>query len=680
MLAQTANVCALGLQSAVFASKAPTLHIYSLIETYGWCLLLCRAVPEALALPFEAGGRPLLAETAGFHACFEGGRCFHPAFIMKRTHHCSQIRKSDTGSTVTLNGWVDSVRDHGGILFVDLRDREGLTQIVLDPANKELEAQFGSIKPESVIAVTGKVEERFGGTSNDKLATGEIEVHATELKVLNVSKTPPFPMDDSADRVSEDLRMTHRYLDLRRATNTKMLRMRHATTRAIRNYMDGEAFIEVETPMLFKSTPEGAREFLVPSRMNPGAFYALPQSPQQYKQMLMVGGVERYYQLARCFRDEDLRADRQPEFTQVDIELSFIDREDMYELIEGLMKRVWKDVINVDIKAPFLRMSYYDAMNRFGVDKPDMRFGLELQDCGEIFTNSEFKVFKGTLDSGGAIKAFNAKGLADLTQGELRGLEDSAKALGAKGLAFIKSVDGEWKSPILKFFSEEEKAAIKEQLKVEDGDIVFFAATEWERACTILGRVRLEAAQLLVKREKLVIDPNDYKFLWVIEFPLMLFDEDEGRYVSSHHPFTAPVEEDIEFLDSDPKKVRGQHYDLVLNGVELGGGSIRIHQPALQKKVFEEVLKIPADVVESRFGYMLKAFEYGAPPHGGIAFGLDRMVTILTQRTSIRDVIAFPKNQKGQEMMTASPGIATDKQLRDLHIKAVLPKKEEPKA
>jgi aspartyl-tRNA synthetase len=605
---------------------------------------------------------------------------FMPRFLMKRTHNCSQLRKTNTGSTVTLSGWVDSVRDHGGILFVDLRDREGLTQIVLDPSNKGLEAQFGSIKPESVLSVTGKVEERFGGTSNAKLATGEIEVHATDLEVLNVSKTPPFPMDDSADKVSEDLRMTYRYLDLRRSTNTKMLKMRHATSRAVRNYMDENAFIEVETPMLFKSTPEGAREFLVPSRMNPGAFYALPQSPQQYKQMLMVAGVERYYQLARCFRDEDLRADRQPEFTQLDIELSFIDREDMYALIEGLMKQVWKEVIGVDIQTPFLRMSYFDAMNRFGVDKPDMRFAMELKDCGEIFKDSGFKVFSSTIQSGGAVKAVNIKGLADLTQGELRNLEDTAKTLGAKGLAFIKCEAGEWKSPIVKFFSDAEKAALTEALQIEDGDIVFFAASEWERACTILGRVRLDAAQLLVKREKLTIDPSDYKFLWVIEFPLMIFDEDEGRYVSSHHPFTAPVIEDIPLLDTDPKAVRGQHYDLVLNGVELGGGSIRIHQPALQKKVFEDVLKIPADVVESRFGYMLKAFEYGAPPHGGIAFGLDRMVTILTQRTSIRDVIAFPKNQKGQEMMTASPGIATEAQLRDLHIKAVLPKKEEVKA
>ncbi|MFU8847615.1 MAG: aspartate--tRNA ligase [Opitutales bacterium] len=596
---------------------------------------------------------------------------------MKRTHNCSQLRKSDVGANATLSGWVDSVRDHGGILFVDLRDREGRTQIVLDPSNPALEAEFGSIKPESVISVSGEVVARIDSAVNSNLATGEVELQASELKVHNVSKTPPFPMDDSADKVGEDLRMTYRYLDLRRSSNLKLLKLRHKTTQSIRNYMDEEGFLDVETPMLFKSTPEGAREFLVPSRMNPGSFYALPQSPQQYKQMLMVAGVERYYQLARCFRDEDLRADRQPEFTQLDIELSFIDREDMYALIEGLMQRVWKDVLGVDLQTPFLRMSYFDAMNRFGVDKPDMRFGMELQDCGEIFKDSGFKVFKGALDSGGAVKAFNAKGLADLTQGELRDLEDAAKSLGAKGLAFIKSEGGEWKSPILKFFSEEEKAALQSTLHIEDGDIVFFAASDWEQACTILGRVRLDAAKLLVKRGKLIIDPAEYKFLWVIEFPLMLFDEEAGRYVASHHPFTAPVEEDVPLLDSDPKAVRGQHYDLVLNGVELGGGSIRIHQPELQKKVFEEVLKIEPDVVESRFGYMLRAFEYGAPPHGGIAFGLDRMVTILGGRTSIRDVIAFPKNQKGQEMMTASPGIATEKQLRDLHIKTVLPKKEE---
>ena len=595
---------------------------------------------------------------------------------MKRTHHCSQLRKADCGSIVTLSGWVDSVRDHGGILFVDLRDREGLTQIVLDPRNPGLESQFASIKPESVLSVEGTVRERVGDTVNTKLETGAIEVHATALKVLNVAKTPPFPLDASADKVSDDLRMTYRYLDLRRGPNARMLRIRHATTRAIRNYMDASGCIEVETPMLFKSTPEGAREFLVPSRLNPGSFYALPQSPQQYKQMLMVAGVERYYQMARCFRDEDLRADRQPEFTQLDVELSFIDREDMYALVEGLMQRVWEEVLGTEIEAPFPRLSYHEAMNRFGVDKPDMRFGMELQDCGTIFEDSVFKVFSGALQAGGAVKAINAKGLADLTQGELRHLEDAAKSLGAKGLAFIKSEGGEWKSPILKFFSEDEKAQLVESLGVEDGDIIFFAASEWERACTILGRVRMEAAKLLEKRGTLCIDPGDYRFLWVVEFPLVAYEPEEKRFVASHHPFTAPVEEDVPLLDSNPEAVRGQHYDLVLNGVELGGGSIRIHQPALQRKIFEDVLQLPGDVVESRFGYMLRAFEYGAPPHGGIAFGLDRMVAILAGRSSIRDVIAFPKNQKGQEMMTGSPGEASDRQLKDLHVRKVLPTRE----
>ena len=590
---------------------------------------------------------------------------------MKRTHNCSELRESNSGETVQLSGWVDSVRDHGGILFVDLRDREGLTQVVLDPLNESLKALFPKIKPESVLSVSGMVKDRVGDTVNQQLETGSIEVHAENILIHNVSKTPPFPMDDSADKVSEELRMTYRYLDLRRRSNLKILRLRHKTSQSIRNYLDTVGFTEVETPMLFKSTPEGAREFLVPSRMNPGSFYALPQSPQQYKQMLMVAGLEKYYQLARCFRDEDLRADRQPEFTQLDIELSFIDREDMYALIEGLMAQIWKEVLDVTIKTPFLRLSYFEAMNRFGVDKPDMRFGVELMDCNEIFKDSTFKVFSGAIQSGGSVKAINAKGLADVTQGELRKLEDSAKALGAKGLAFIKAEKGEWKSPILKFLSEAEQAALKDQLQVEDGDIIFFAATEWEKACAILGRVRLDVAELQVSRGLLNLDPNDYKFLWVIEFPLMLFDEDAGRYTSSHHPFTAPVQEDIEFLKTEPLKVRGQHYDLVLNGVELGGGSIRIHQPDLQKQVFEEVLNIEPEIVEDRFGYMLKAFEYGAPPHGGIAFGLDRMVTLLAGRQSIRDVIAFPKNQKGQEMMTQSPGVVSAKQLKDLSISVV---------
>ena len=595
---------------------------------------------------------------------------------MKRTHHCNELRKADAGSPANIVGWIDSVRDHGGILFIDLRDREGKTQLVLDPENSELAKIFGELKPESVIQASGEVRERDGDTVNVNLPTGEVEIHVADLLIHNQSKTPPFPMDDEADRVGEELRLAYRYLDLRRPKNLETLKLRHKASKAIRDYFDDNGFLDVETPMLFKSTPEGAREFLAPSRLNPGKFYALPQSPQQYKQMLMVAGVERYYQMARCFRDEDLRADRQPEFTQVDVEMSFIDREDMYALIEGLLKKVWQQTLGTEIETPFLRMPFEDAMNRFGSDKPDMRFGLEIKDFSDTFRESDFKVFSGTIANGGSVKAFNAKGLADLTQGELKHLEETAKSLGAKGLAFIKSENGEWKSPILKFLSQSEQDKLREDLSVEDGDIIFFAAGDWESSCNILGRVRLESATLLEKRGKIERSPTDWKFLWVIEFPLMSHDEEQGRYVATHHPFTSPVPEDIELLDSEPKKVRGQHYDIVLNGVELGGGSIRIHQPDLQKKVFEDILAIPADVVKSRFGYMLEAFTFGAPPHGGIALGLDRLVAILAGRDSIRDVIAFPKTQKGQDLMTDSPSTATDKQLRDLHIRSVLPESE----
>ena len=434
----------------------------------------------------------------------------------------------------------------------------------------------------------------------------------------------------------------------------------------------------METPALFKSTPEGAREYLVPSRIHPGHFYALSQSPQQFKQILMVAGVERYFQIARCFRDEDLRADRQMEFTLVDVEASFIDREDIYALFEGMLKKVWKDVLGTDIPVPFPRMQFKDAMNRFGVDKPDMRFAMELRDFSETFRTSSFKVFQGTVASVGSVKAINAKGLADLTQGELKALEETAKSLGAKGLAFIKVEGGEWKSPIVKFFSEGEKAALAAELGIADGDMVFFAAAPWEKACAILGRIRLDAAALLQARGKLSLRPDDWKYLWVVDFPLMSYDEAQKSYVATHHPFTAPVPEDADLLDTDPRQVRGQHYDVVLNGMELGGGSIRIHQPALQKKVFEDILKIPADVVENRFGYMLRAFTYGAPPHGGIAFGLDRIAALLCGTTSIRDVIAFPKTQKGQDLMAGSPTPVTPKQLRELHISVTAP--EQPLA
>ena len=494
---------------------------------------------------------------------------------MKRTNTCNELTAADKGKSVSLIGWVQSVRDHGGIIFVDLRDREGITQVVFHPECPVYQTAQ-KLKDESVIQIFGTVAMREGDTVNSSLKTGEIEVIADNMIVHNVCETLPFPLDNErADKVNEDLRLQYRYLDLRRPRNLNLLRMRHKAAKALRNYLDEHDFTEVETPVLFKSTPEGAREFLVPSRLNAGQFYALNQSPQQYKQMLMVSGIERYYQMAKCFRDEDLRADRQPEFTQVDIEMSFIDREDMYSLIENMLKKVWKEVLDIDIPTPFLRMPYFEAMNRYGVDKPDTRFAMELTDFTDTFKNSQFKVFASVANGGGAIKAINAKGLADITQGELKGLEDVAKTLGAKGLAFIKAENGAWKSPILKFLSEDEQAQLREKLNIEDGDIVFFAACEWERACSILGRVRLECGKLLQARGKLSIPADQFNFLWVIEFPLMLFDEEQGRYVSAHHPFTAPVEDDIKYLDSDPLRVRGQHYDIVLNGVELGGGAIR---------------------------------------------------------------------------------------------------------
>lgn len=594
---------------------------------------------------------------------------------MHRTHHCAQLTPADLEKTVSLIGWVDTIRDQGGIIFVDLRDRKGITQIKLEAHdNAKLAEQLKHLKPESVIEIAGQVTRRPAGTENRALPTGEVEVTATSLEIHNISDTPPFPLDDvGGEKVNEDLRLTYRYLDLRRPKMRKNLQVRHRAAKSIRDYFDAQEFIEVETPALFKSTPEGAREYLVPSRIHAGQFYALSQSPQQFKQILMVAGVERYFQIARCFRDEDLRADRQMEFTQVDVEASFVTREDIYTLFEGMLKKLWKDVLGEDIATPFLRMPFHEAMNRFGVDKPDLRFALELVDLSETFRGSAFKVFQQTVAGGGVIKALNAKGLSDITQGELKNLEDIAKSLGAKGLAFIKVEGGEWKSPIVKFFTDAEKAELTEKLKMEEGDIVFFAAAPWEKACAILGRLRLESAQLLVKRGKMTIRHDDWKFLWVVDFPLMSHDEAENRYVATHHPFTAPVAEDAALLDSDPKKVRGQHYDVVLNGMELGGGSIRIHQPALQKKVFEDVLKIPQDVVESRFGYMLKAFTYGAPPHGGIAFGLDRMVALLCGTTSIRDVIAFPKTQKGQDLMAQSPTPVTARQLKELHIATVMP-------
>jgi aspartyl-tRNA synthetase len=590
------------------------------------------------------------------------------------------LRPAHIGQTVTLSGWVHSRRDLGGLIFIDIRDREGRTQTVFDPSDltKELFDQAAALRSECVVSITGKVRQRPSGTNNVKIPTGEVEVGVTALEVLNMAEVLPFPVDDPeiASKVNEELRLQYRYLDLRRPEMARNLKVRSKVAIATRSYMDEQGFLEVETPTLFKSTPEGAREFLVPNRREPGTFYALPQSPQQFKQILMVAGVERYFQLARCYRDEDLRADRQPEFTQVDIEMSFIDREDIYSLIEGLLKRVWKTALNMDIPTPFKRISFEEALNRYGIDKPDTRFGLELTDFTEEFRKSTFKVFSGAIANGGVVKALNAKGLAGATQGQIETMTEYAKSFGAKGLAYIKVENGEWKSPIVKFFSDVEKQALIAKLNIVEGDLILFAADQWLTACEILGKIRLYCADVLKTQGKLTIPTDQFNFLWVIEFPLLGFDREQNRWYSSHHPFTAPVTEDIPLLKTDPKKVRGQHYDVVVNGVELGGGSIRIHQPDVQKTVFEEVLQIPPEETKLRFGYMLDAFRYGAPPHGGIALGFDRLIAILCGTSSIRDVIAFPKTAKGTDLMTDSPATVSAKQLRDLHIELKVAKKE----
>lgn len=601
---------------------------------------------------------------------------------MKRTHHCNELRPAHIGQSVRLTGWVHSRRDLGGVLFLDVRDREGRTQTVFDPSDlsKELFERAAALRSECVVAISGKVRQRPAGTNNSKIATGEVEVMATGLEVLNAAEVLPFPVDDpeAASKVNEELRLKYRYLDLRRPEMARNLRLRSKVATATRVFMDEQGFLEVETPLLFKSTPEGAREFLVPNRREPGTFYALPQSPQQFKQILMVAGVERYYQLARCFRDEDQRADRQLEFTQIDIEMSFIEREDIYALVEGLLKRVWQTALNLEIPTPFKRLTFTEAIDRYGIDKPDTRFGMELVDFTKEFRASAFKVFSGTVANGGVVKAINAKGMAGATQGQMETMTETAKSFGAKGLAYIKVEGGEWKSPIVKFFSDTEKAALVSKLGIEEGDLILFAADQWLTACEILGKIRLYCAEVLKGQGKLNIPADRFDFLWVVDFPLLSFDKENNRWYSSHHPFTAPVADDIPMLKADPKKVRGQHYDIVVNGVELGGGSIRIHQPEVQKTVFEEVLQIPPDVVQARFGYMLEAFKYGAPPHGGIALGFDRLIAILCGTPSIRDVIAFPKTAKGTCLMTDSPGSVEPKQLRELHLDLKVKKAEAP--
>ncbi|QQL44865.1 aspartate--tRNA ligase [Sulfuriroseicoccus oceanibius] len=589
-----------------------------------------------------------------------------------RTHHCNELRESDIDSTVTLVGWIQSARDHGGVIFVDLRDREGLTQAVFRPEeNAEAAKLSHTLREEDVLRITGRVAKRLEGTSNDKLATGAIEIVVTDLEILNKAEVLPFRLDKELS--NEDLRMKYRFLDLRRPRMARNLQLRHRATKATRDFLDDAGFLEIETPVLSKSTPEGARDFLVPSRLNPGQFYALPQAPQQYKQLLMVAGVEKYFQIARCFRDEDLRADRQPEFTQIDIEASFVDREDIIKTTEGLLQRVFKECLDKEIGGNFLRMTWHDAMNRYGSDKPDLRFGMEIEDLSDVFASSGFKVFSSALASGGTVKAINAKGFACVTTGQINNLTELAKLHGAKGLAFIKVENGEWKSPIVKFFSEEEKAALAEKMKMEEGDLILFGAGDWQTSCEVLGRVRLAVADY----QKLLENDDQLKFLWVTDFPLLAFSPEEDRWVAVHHPFTRPRAEDVEKLQKgEYAKIRAEAYDVVLNGHELGGGSIRIHEQDLQSDMFK-ALGISEEEQIEMFSHILDAFKFGAPPHGGIALGLDRLVMLLAGEVSIREVIAFPKNNRGADLMSQSPADVEFKQLRDLYLRSVAKRKEE---
>jgi aspartyl-tRNA synthetase len=590
---------------------------------------------------------------------------------MYRTHHCNELRKTDIGREVKLAGWVAVRRDHGGVIFIDLRDREGLTQVVFRPEeNAEVAEQSHSLRTEDVIQVCGKVAPRLPGTENPKLSTGDIEVLPQSLTILNRAENLPFQID--AELSNEDLELTYRYFDLRRPRLSRNLQIRHRVTQATRQYLDSRGFLEIETPILSKSTPEGARDFLVPSRLLPGKFYALPQAPQQYKQLLMVAGMEKYFQIAKAFRDEDLRADRQPEFTQIDIEASFITPNDIYTLTEGMLAAIFKAARGIDIPLPFPRLTYCEAVDTFGSDKPDRRFGMRLVDLRDVFRDSQFKVFQSPLaEGGGVVKAINAKNFAGITIGQVDELTAIAKTFGAKGLAFIKVEDGEWKSPIVKFFSEAEKEALRSKLEIAEGDCIFFAAGKWEMACEVLGRIRLRVAEI----QKLTAGSTDLDFLWVTDFPLMQWSAEENKWNAVHHPFTRPKAEDLSLLDQKKfGEMRADAYDVVLNGVEIGGGSIRIHEPELQAKMFE-ALGVTAEDQQAKFGHLMRAFRLGAPPHGGIALGLDRLVMLICGENSIREVMAFPKNNRGQELMTLSPAEVDARQLRELGIKLADEKK-----
>jgi len=582
---------------------------------------------------------------------------------MRRTHNCCELDAGSVGKEVVLMGWVQRRRDHGGVIFIDLRDREGITQVVFNPEKDiKIHEKAHAIRNEYVIGVRGIVDNRPEGMTNPNLKTGEIEITVVEIKILNVAKTPPFSIEDKVD-VSETIRLKYRHIDLRRTQMQSNMIKRHKAAVSVRNYLDRLGFLEIETPVLTRSTPEGARDYLVPSRVNPGQFYALPQSPQLFKQLLMISGFDRYYQIVRCFRDEDLRADRQPEFTQIDMEMSFVGENDIMDMAEGMMKEIFNDVLGVGIKPPFLRLSYKDSISRFGLDRPDIRFGLELKDISDIVEKSGFKVFSSVIKKGGIVKALNAKGCSYFSRKEIDDLAEFVAVYNARGLAWIKVKEDTWQSPITKFFTDEEKEALSRRIEMEPGDLVFFVADQPKVTNEALGHLRNHLGKKLD-----IINENEFSFVWVTDFPLLEYDETEKRFQALHHPFTAPLEKDLKLLKDDPLAVRSRAYDLVLNGSEIGGGSIRIHNKDQQEKVFE-TLGMDKETYEEKFGFLLSALDSGAPPHGGIAFGFDRLVMILCGQPSIRDVIAFPKTQKAACLLTNAPAEISKSQLDELSLK-----------